>query len=116
MTPDCRCTLEGRGTERGIGTPASHEARGPDHQYREGKCNEEEPKSKAGSRGVPGDDALRSARRLELLRLQVAHEEGGHEETGREDQRQFQSGEGASQGFHTGLYNTNYFALQSYMQ
>jgi len=113
MTPDRRCTLEGRGTERGIGAPASYEAHAADDKYRQGKSNEEEPKSQVGSRGVPGDDALGSVRRLILLRLQVADEESGHEESGGNDQHQFQGGEGGAQGFHAGLYSTHYFTLQS---
>ena len=113
MTPDCRRTLEGRGMERGIGAPALYEAHAADDKYRQGKSNEEEPKSQVGSRGVPGDDALGGVRRLILLRLQVAHEESGHEESGRSDQHQFQGGEDRSQGSHAELYSTNYFAMQS---
>jgi hypothetical protein len=113
MTPDRSSTLEDRGTERGTRAPASHKAYAANQKYREGKSNQEDPESEVGSRGVPVDDALRSVRRLELLRLQATHDERRHEESSRNDQHGFQGGEGGSQAFHEELYSTQYFVLQS---
>jgi len=70
------------------------EASGEDEER---ERDEENPEAEVGTRGVPVDDLLGGVRGLELRRLDATEEERSHKEHGWEEEREFQSGEGAAE-------------------
>src|SRR5664279_1873207 len=107
---DCDC-LERGGAQGLIAAPFASQRYGANDQYRKGKCYQQHPQSNVRARSVPIHDALRGASRFVLLRLYISRKERSHEENSRENEKQFQGGEGTLNRLHGfTLYHKVYFS------